>query len=239
MRRIASRASFLLLLGGCASAAPESAPAPAPEPVVAPGAIPADAGAAAAHADSVRRSHTQADVDFMTGMIHHHAQALVMTDMARRNDPGPRLRVLAARITNAQNDEIRQMSDWLRDVGVEPPVVSAPGYTGPNRAPAGHAGHAEHGGHGMHHDMPGMLSPEQLARLEAARGYEFDRLFLTYMIQHHQGALTMVETLFSTYGAAQNDAVFKLASDIGAEQASEIERMQMMLRDLMFDTGAS
>jgi uncharacterized protein (DUF305 family) len=82
--------------------------------------------------------------------------------------------------------------------------------------------------------MPGMLSVEQLARLDAARGREFDRLFLTYMIQHHQGALTMVEDLFGSHGAAQEQSVFKLASDIGADQSSEITRMQSMLREMLF-----
>jgi uncharacterized protein (DUF305 family) len=87
--------------------------------------------------------------------------------------------------------------------------------------------------------MPGMLTPEQMAELDAARGDEFDRLFLTFMIQHHRGAITMVDDLFDTYGAAQNDLVFKIASDIGADQTSEIDRMQTMLREMMFGSAGS
>ena len=83
------------------------------------------------------------------------------------------------------------------------------------------------------------LYMEQLAELDAARGPDFDRLFLTYMIQHHQGALTMVHDLFDTYGAAQGDAIFKIASDIGADQTSEIDRMQTMLRAMVFGTPGS
>ena len=87
--------------------------------------------------------------------------------------------------------------------------------------------------------MPGMLTEEQLAELDAARGPDFDRLFLTFMIQHHRGAITMVDQLFDTYGAAQNDLVFKIASDIGADQTSEIDRMQTMLRAMVFGTPGS
>ena len=87
--------------------------------------------------------------------------------------------------------------------------------------------------------MPGMLTADQMAQLDAARGPEFDRLFLTFMIQHHQGAITMVDQLFDTYGAAQNDLVFKIASDIGADQTSEIDRMQSMLREMVFGPPGS
>ena len=87
--------------------------------------------------------------------------------------------------------------------------------------------------------MAGMLTAEQMAELDAARDAEFDRLFLTYMIQHHRGAITMVDQLFDTYGAAQNDLVFKIASDIGADQTSEIDRMQSMLRDMVFEPTGS
>jgi uncharacterized protein (DUF305 family) len=87
--------------------------------------------------------------------------------------------------------------------------------------------------------MPGMLTADQMAQLDAARGPEFDRLFLTFMIQHHRGAITMVDQLFDTYGAAQNDLVFKIASDIGADQTSEIDRMQTMLRETVFGPTGS
>jgi uncharacterized protein (DUF305 family) len=171
--------------------------------------------AAAALADSIRNSHTAADVAFMNGMIHHHAQALVMSRMAPSHGASPSLQTMAARIINAQNDEIALMAQWLRDRNEPVPDPEA------------------HAGHHMH--MPGMLTVDQLAELDAARGADFDRLFLVYMIQHHEGALTMVEDLFATYGAAQNDAIFKLASDIAADQSSEIDRMRTMLRSSLFE----
>ena len=117
------------------------------------------------------------------------------------------------------------MQRWLRDRGQPAPDPEAMG------------GHAMHGGD--HDLMPGMLTDEQLAELDAARGPDFDRLFLTYMIQHHRGALTMVNQLFDTYGAAQGDAIFKIASDIGADQTSEIDRMQTMLRAMISGTPGS
>jgi uncharacterized protein (DUF305 family) len=155
----------------------------------------------------------------MTGMIHHHAQALVMARMAPTHGASPALQVLAGRVINGQNDEIALMQQWLRDRNQPVPDPSAPMHGG---------------GHAMH--MPGMLTDEQLAELDAARGADFDRLFLTTMIQHHQGALTMVEELFGTHGAAQGDAIFKLASDIGADQSSEIDRMRTMLREILFES---
>jgi uncharacterized protein (DUF305 family) len=176
-----------------------------------------------ARADSVRNSYVGADVGFMTDMIHHHAQALTMARMAPSHGAGGEIQVLAERIIVGQNDEIAIMQRWLRDQGQPVPD------------PAGGAPHG--GAHAMH--MPGMLTQEQLEELDAAQGAEFDRLFLTYMIQHHQGALTMVEQLFGTYGAAQGDMVFKIASDIGADQTSEIDRMRSMLREMLFENTGS
>jgi uncharacterized protein (DUF305 family) len=172
----------------------------------------------AALADSVRRSYTRADIDFMRGMIHHHAQALVMSRMAPSHGASPPFRIMAERIINAQRDEIALMRRWLLDRG-EPAPTGAE-LEGHRHDPAMH--------------MPGMLSPEQMAALDAARGGEFDRLFLTYMIQHHQGAVTMVGELFATRGAARHETVFKLASDIEADQSSEITRMQTMLQEVLF-----
>ena len=177
-------------------------------------------------ADSLRNSFTAADVEFMAGMIHHHAQALVMARMIPTHTSNGPLQVLAGRIIVGQNDEIAIMQNWLRNNGQPVPEPDTTAAAGP------HAMHA--GGHGEHELMPGMLTAEQMAQLEAARGPEFDRLFLTFMIQHHQGAITMVDQLFDTYGAAQNDLVFKIASDIGADQTSEIDRMQSMLREMVF-----
>ncbi|MGH7556246.1 MAG: DUF305 domain-containing protein [Gemmatimonadota bacterium] len=183
---------------------------------------------AAARADSVRQSYTPADVEFMTGMIHHHAQALVMAGMAPTHGASPPIEVLAERIINGQKGEIALMQRWLSDRNE--PV--------PQPEPVGTHTSMQSGDHTMHH-MPGMLTAAQLEEMEAARGAEFDRLFLTYMIQHHRGALTMVDQLFSTYGAGQGDAIFKIASGIGADQTSEIDRMQSMLREMMFETADS
>lgn len=170
-----------------------------------------------ARADSARMNVSQADVDFMTGMISHHAQALVMSGWAPSRDASPTVQTLTARITNAQTDEIALMQRWLRERDRPVPMV-APNGEMPEMA-----------GHDMHMHMPGMLSPEQLDELSASRGTEFDRLFLTYMIQHHEGAVTMVEELFASDGAAQDEFVFKLASDIQVDQRTEVARMQRML----------
>ena len=164
---------------------------------------------------------TQADVDFMTGMIGHHAQALIMSRLALTNDASASVQVLAARIINAQNDEIALMQSWLRDREQVVPQVLIEGLQLT----------IEGGGHHAHH-MPGMLTQVQLEELAAARGQVFDRLFLTYMIQHHAGAVTMVEDLFAVDGAAQDEAAYKLASSIHVDQITEIARMQEMLDSL-------
>ena len=173
-----------------------------------------------ARMDSARMRFTEADVHFMTGMIGHHAQALVMAGLAPTHGASPAVQTLCARIINAQKDEIATMQHWLRDRGQPVPEVNITGTTlmvhGPDYA--------------MH--MPGMLTPEQIQELDDARGRDFERLFLTYMIQHHQGAVTMVHSLFGTNGAAQDDTVFKLASDIQVDQITEIARMELMLEAL-------
>ncbi len=192
--------------------------------------------AAAALADSVRSAYTPADVDFMTGMIHHHAQALVMSDMAPTHGASRSIQLLASRIINAQKDEIASMQQWLRDRDQPVPGPGGDSAMHETDADVDHGEAAVHDGDGNSH-MPGMLTAEQLATLDAARGVEFDRLFLSYMIQHHLGAVIMVEDLIAKPGAAREQTVFKLASDIGADQASEIARMQIMLEELLFDTG--
>ncbi len=168
-----------------------------------------------ARAEAALEGAHEADIRFMTHMIPHHAQALVMAGFAPDNGASPSIRTLCARIINAQTDEIGVMSRWLSDRGLPVPE------TGDMRG---------HGDGAML--MAGMLTPEQLAELEAARGPDFDRLFLEYMIQHHKGAVTMVRELFATDGAAQDDFVFKLASDIHVDQATEIARMEIMLEAL-------
>ena len=175
-------------------------------------------GVQAASTPAAQRPANPADVRFMTDMIGHHAQALVMSRLAAPNGASPSVRTLAARIVNAQQDEIRLMQTWLQDHGQPAPHVDSTG-----------AVHGGSGGDHAHHGMPGMLTPEQLAQLEKARGEEFDKLFLQFMIQHHRGATEMVKQLFASQGAALDDTVFKLASDVNVDQLTEIERMRRML----------
>ena len=180
---------------------------------------------------------SDADVAFMTGMIGHHAQALVMSAMAPDNGASQTIRTLAGRITNAQKDEIRNMQRWLRDRGRPVPEVSESGRV--TMRGDGMAGHADHGALMDHDGMPGMLSPAQLDELSRARGADFDRLFLAYMIQHHQGAVVMVRELFDTDGAVRDDTIFKIASDIQVDQVTEINRMQLMLDAMNAGDGDS
>ena len=194
-----------------------------------------------ARTDSARMRFTEADVEFVTGMIGHHAQALIMSDLAPTNGASPQVQTLAARIINAQKDEIALMQQWLRDRGQPVPMVKIDGLNLmiEMSAPAGQMNHNEHNEHNEHaardmhagegHMMPGMLTQEQLEELAAAFGPEFDRLFLTGMIAHHGGAVTMVTDLFAVDGAGQDEAVFKLASDVQVDQLTEIARMELML----------
>ncbi len=169
-----------------------------------------------ARLDSARLNFSEADVRFMTGMISHHAQALQMAGFAPTRGVGPSVRILTARTINAQEDEIITMQQWLRDRGQSVPEVYVDGVDSAVRVPGGMP-------------MPGMLTPQQMRELDDARGPDFDRLFLTYMIQHHRGAVTMVHDLFDTDDAALDESVFKIASDIQADQTAEIARMKRML----------
>lgn len=186
------------------------------------------------------RSHfVQADVDFMSKMILHHAQALIMAGLAPQNTETRSIQVLAARIINAQNDEIATMQKWLRDRNQPVPLITIDGlelnieYELPRRAtgqrervPHGHSAGTSHD----HGDMPGMLTQEQLSKLSTATGTDFNRLFLTYMIEHHEGAIVMVNELFAADGAGNDEEAYRLASDIYAEQVTEIEMMKLMLQ---------
>jgi len=203
----------------CSSATQAAAPGgPAPQPFkVRRGDA---AGIAKARADSARLPYTAADVHFMSGMIGHHAQAIVMARWATTHGAGPSVQILAERIINAQEDEIVIVQQWLAD-RLQP--VPEPNPSGMKK----NAGGAEHV-----HLMPGMLSEAQLKQLDQARGEEFDRLFLTFMIRHHRGAVEMVKELFGTYGAGQDGIVFKFASDVNVDQSTEIARMEKMLEAL-------
>ncbi len=180
-------------------------------------------GVEKARIDSTMWPYTKADIDFMSGMIHHHAQALVMSRLAPTNDAGRDVRVLTERIINAQTDEIALMQQWLRERNQ---VVPEPNPKGMRMVM-----------NGVEHDMlmPGMLSEAQMNELAIARGKDFDRLFLQYMIQHHQGAVSMVQELLSVRGAAIDETVFKVAADINVDQETEIRRMQGMLFNMLID----
>jgi len=189
----------------------------------APGQLTASDLAAMAKAkrDSVNRPYTKPDIDFMRGMIAHHAQALVMAGWAPSHGASASVQTLCRRIINAQKDEITIMQTWLRDRGQPVPEAKpAPMKMMMN---------------GMEHEMlmPGMLTDEQLNQLDAARGPEFDKLFLRFMIQHHQGAVSMVDDLLSHDGAAQDELVFKLTNDIHIDQTTEIARMRRMLAQIV------
>ena len=166
--------------------------------------------------------HTSADVAFMQGMIGHHAQALQMAGLVASRTQNPALRLLAERIDVSQRDEIAAMTRWLTDRGLPVPDTSA--------APGGHAMH--HAGGGQHDGMPGMLSPVQMDSLTAARDALFDRLFLQYMIQHHEGALTMVATLLKSPGAAKETLTYQFVTEVDVDQRAEIRRMQTLLASL-------
>jgi uncharacterized protein (DUF305 family) len=160
------------------------------------------------------RSH--ADVEFMQGMIMHHAQAVEMTALIASHTENKDLRSLGARISSSQSDEIRFMQRWLAARG-EPISMAMPGM--PEMDASGKPMAL----------MPGMLTLEQMEALGKAKGAEFDRLFLTGMIQHHGGALTMVKDLFDTAGAGQDADLFNFATDADNTQRAEIKIMQNML----------
>jgi uncharacterized protein (DUF305 family) len=167
--------------------------------------------------DSGRYGYTKADVAFMSGMIHHHAQALIMAGWAKSHGANPSLQIFCQRIITGQGAEIELMKRWLTQRHEAVPDLNA------HKSMAGMPGMA------MDSLMPGMLTPEQMKELDKAHGVEFDRLFLTGMIQHHTGAIQMVTDLFNAYGAGQDDVVFKFATGVNADQITEIDRMQQML----------
>jgi uncharacterized protein (DUF305 family) len=169
---------------------------------------------------SARYPFTAADVHFVSGMIGHHAQAIVMAKWAPTHGASKAVQVLCERIINAQTDEINLMKRWLEARKQPVPEVKP----GPMKM--------KMNGVEMEMLMPGMLSEEQMKQLDASRGAEFDRNFLRFMIQHHQGAIKMVEELFASAGG-QDDVIYKFASDVYADQGTEIDRMQKMLVSLL------
>ena len=157
---------------------------------------------------------TSADVHFMAGMIGHHAQAVLIAGWAPSHGASAAVRALCERIVVGQRDEIVLMQRWLGD----------------RHEPVPEADPAHHTMPGMETSMmPGMLTPDQLGQLDSSRGLEFDRLFLKFMIQHHQGAITMVNQLFGSQGGGEEEIVYRFASDVYADQTTEIDRMNRML----------
>jgi uncharacterized protein (DUF305 family) len=186
-------------------------------------------------ANAPLRKPSKADVDFMQGMIMHHSQAVEMTELLRTRSKDPAVQALGKRISISQTDEMAYMKQWLTDRG-EP--ISAPGsmnmagdMAGMDMAGMDHMDHMDHGKMGAMPMMPGMLTPEQMKALAAATGPEFDHLFLTGMIQHHTGALTMVKDLFKSPGAGQDPQLFDFASDVDNTQQAEIDIMRHMLKE--------
>jgi uncharacterized protein (DUF305 family) len=197
----------LVAIAAAACATARTSVARAPAPATAPAAPPA---------------YTAADVHFMSGMIYHHAQAVLIAGWAPTHDASQALRALCERIVVGQRDEIALASRWLQARHEAVPQVDSAHAMMPMMPGMDHATM-----------MPGMLSAEQLAQLDAARGTEFDRWFLTFMIQHHQGAITMVNELFSR-GGGEEEVAYRFASDVFADQTTEIDRMQKMLAALLF-----
>jgi uncharacterized protein (DUF305 family) len=199
------------LVAVLAGTACRSAGGAAGTPIVQPGA-PGEANRVLtpeAASDLSKVQATPADVKFMQGMIGHHAQALEMTALIAARTSREEMKLLGQRIAVSQADEIDMMRSWLRARGQEIPSE-----------------HAHHTHEGM---MPGMLTPEQMAELAAATGEAFDKLFLRYMIQHHEGALSMVDDLFKTPGAGQEGDINAFAADVDSDQRMEIDRMRALL----------
>ena len=189
--------------------------APPKPPIIQPGAPgePSRVITAEKATDLRETRFTEADVRFMQGMIGHHAQALEMTALVEARKTSPDMQKLAQRIAISQADEIEMMQEWLK-ARAQP-------------LPDPHAHHV--------HDaarMPGMLTSAEMAQLRAAAGVEFERLFLQFMIKHHDGALVMVKDLFASPGAGQESEIFAFASDVEADQFMEIRRMAAMLKEL-------
>lgn len=217
-----ARVIFAALLGATAIAGCSTATGSAAQTSVLPASAPRSGPAAIAQAkaDSLRHPYTEADVNFMSGMIGHHAQAIVMAHWAPTHGASASVRRLADRIINAQQDEIGTMQRWLGDRLKPVPEANPAGMTMTMN--------------GVQHMMlmAGMLTEAQMKQLDHARGAEFDRLFLLFMIQHHRGAVSMVKDLFDSYGAGLDETVFKFASDVSVDQSTEIARMEKMLVSL-------
>ena len=213
--RVRIRIAAILLTAAAGPSCRSAAPATAKPQITQPGAPgqPSKVIGAAQASDLSQVQYTGADIKFMQGMIGHHAQAVEMVALVPSRTATDDLRKLALRIDVSQKDEMNMMREWLQARGQQIPDPRA---------------------HHMMGDtlMPGMLTPEEMARLAEAKGVAFDRLFLEGMIKHHTGAITMVHELFATDGAGQTPDIFSYASDVDADQRMEIDRMGSMLKEL-------
>ena len=205
-------------------AAEQKTPGNAGAQAIQPGA-PGHDSSIVTHASILVPPHTAADTTFMQGMIHHHAQALEMVALLNTNTDTPAMKLLGERIRISQTDEIKMMKNWLSerheavpeehpDHSMSMPMAGMPGMSMPMAT------------------MPGMLSEAQMAALAKAKGKAFDKLFLEGMIQHHGGALVMVQDLFAAPGAGQDSIVFDFASHVDPDQRMEITRMRKMLEEM-------
>jgi uncharacterized protein (DUF305 family) len=223
---------FLLFCAAALSLAPAVALCQQPNP--APGGVSIVQPGAPGHsnktltpetASAAPRKPSEADIRFMQGMIMHHSQAVEMTELLRTRSKDKEVQALGKRISISQTDEMDYMKQWLRDRG-EP--ISAHGSMDMAGMDMAGMDHMDMGSMPM---MPGMLTPAQMKALAAANGPEFDHLFLTGMIQHHTGALTMVKDLFKSPGAGQDPQLFDFASDVDNTQQAEIDIMRHMLKE--------
>jgi uncharacterized protein (DUF305 family) len=223
-------AAAIVVAATCARA---QQPAPAPTIVQpgAPGAGNKTLSAADAKASEVRQPPSKADVEFMQGMIMHHGQAVEMTELLKTRTNDPQVREIGRKIDLSQSDEMRWMKQWLTDRGFP---LSAP----MKGMDMGGMDMKDMKGMDMGDmkdmdmpPMPGMLTRAQMETLRNASGPKFDHLFLTGMIQHHTGALTMVKELFATQGAGQDPQLFDFASDVDNTQQAEIDIMRHMLKE--------
>ncbi len=218
-----------LLLTGSSLAMAQTAP------ILLPGAPgePSKTLSASEASEIAGSSYTDADVGFMQGMIVHHQQAVDMSELVEARTNNEEVVTIAGRILSGQADEIEFMNEWLSARGEKAVMV------GMDHSDHDHSGH-DHSGHMMDHSqMAGMASAEDMATLATLQGTEFDRLFLTLMIAHHEGAITMVENLFEQPGSASDPALFQFISDIESDQTSEIDQMDTMLANLSTDPRAN
>jgi uncharacterized protein (DUF305 family) len=182
-------------------------------------------------ATAAPRKPSEADIKFMQGMIMHHGQAVEMTDLLRTRSQDKEVQALGKRISISQTDEMRFMKQWLTDRGLPLSEHGSMHMAGMDMSGMDHMDHMDHMDMGGMPMMPGMLTPAQMKALAAATGPAFDHLFLTGMIQHHTGALTMVKDLFATQGAGQDPQLFDFASDVDNTQQAEIDIMRHLLKE--------